>query len=166
MGRFLPSYNAEALERRRQQAIKMIRAGKSQADVARGLRVTRAAVCIWWKKFRDEGSSSLKRKPRPGRPPRIDRRKLHRLPELLDRGATHYGFQNDQWTTKRVAEVIEQEFGVKYDRDHVSKILHSLGMSWQKPERRALERDEYAIKNWVWHTWPAIKKKPGASVRR
>jgi hypothetical protein len=32
----------------------------------------------------------------------------------------------------------------------------------QKPERRAIERDEAAITQWKRYRWTAIKKKPGA----
>jgi transposase len=37
--------------------------------------------------------------------------------------------------------------------------MHGLGWTCQKPERRAKERDEESIKNWVQTTWPEIKKK-------
>ncbi|MFZ5465055.1 MAG: winged helix-turn-helix domain-containing protein [Pseudomonadota bacterium] len=36
-----------------------------------------------------------------------------------------------------------------------------MGFSCQKPEKRALQRDEAQIVLWKRHTWPALKKKPG-----
>jgi transposase len=40
----------------------------------------------------------------------------------------------------------------------VWKLLRQgLGWSWQKPERRALQRDEAAIEHWKTHEWPRIK---------
>ena len=45
-----------------------------------------------------------------------------------------------------------------YHRDHIGRLLHSLGWSVQKPERRALERDEEAIARWKRKDWPRIKK--------
>jgi hypothetical protein len=36
----------------------------------------------------------------------------------------------------------------------------SLGWSPQKPQRRAIERDEAAIQRWVKTTWPKVKKTP------
>jgi hypothetical protein len=33
-----------------------------------------------------------------------------------------------------------------------------LGWSYQKPERRALERDEEAIDRWKRKNWPRVKK--------
>jgi hypothetical protein len=43
--------------------------------------------------------------------------------------------------------------------------LHDrLGWSRQRPSRRALERNEEAISNWVAKDWPRIKKAPGAGA--
>ena len=47
---------------------------------------------------------------------------------------------------------------VRYDPDHVGRILHSLGLSVQKPEALARERDAKAIRRWRSTDWPRIKK--------
>jgi hypothetical protein len=62
-----------------------------------------------------------------------------------------------------VAEVISQRFGVAYHPDHVGRLLHALGFTQQKPQRRASERDEAAIERWRKRTWPRIKKRGFAS---
>jgi transposase len=36
--------------------------------------------------------------------------------------------------------------------------LERWGFKAQKPERRAIERDEQAVRKWKRHTWPALKK--------
>ena len=46
------------------------------------------------------------------------------------------------WTANRVAVVIERTFGVRYSRDHVSRILRACGWSRQQPITRATQRDE------------------------
>jgi hypothetical protein len=38
--------------------------------------------------------------------------------------------------------------------------MHSLGWTAQKPERRALERDEDKIERWKQEDWPRVKKTP------
>jgi transposase len=80
------------------------------------------------------------------------------LLRLLLRGARAHGYRTNLWTTARIAEVIQREFGVQYHRDHVGRLMHSLQWSPQKPERRALERDEIAIEGWKRKDWPRIKK--------
>ena len=74
-------------------------------------------------------------------------------------GAQAAGFATDLWTCPRVTELIEKQFGVRYHVDHVGRLLHALGWSPQRPERRAAERDEAAIQNWIKSDWPRIKKK-------
>ena len=78
---------------------------------------------------------------------------------LLLRGARAHGHATDLWTTARVARVIFREFRVRYHRAHVGRLLHGLGWSVQKPERRALERNEERIEHWKREIWPRIKKK-------
>ena len=68
-------------------------------------------------------------------------------------------------TAKRVAEVIDRTFGVRYHRDHVGRLLREAGWSRQQPIERATQRDEEAIKAWYEQRWPAIKKKPKRTSR-
>jgi transposase len=69
------------------------------------------------------------------------------------------------WTTQRVAAVLRERFGVRYHADHVGRLLHACGLSWQKATGRALERDETAIERWKSRTWPRLKKKPRRAGR-
>jgi transposase len=46
--------------------------------------------------------------------------------------------------------------------DHIGRLLHSLGWSPQKPQRKAIERNEEQIQQWIKVDWPRIKKKPRA----
>ncbi|MGE0645380.1 MAG: winged helix-turn-helix domain-containing protein [Nitrospira sp.] len=58
---------------------------------------------------------------------------------------------------QRVAQLIYQQFGVRYHPCHVWKLLTQLGWSCQKPERRAPLRDDAAIARWKRTRWPHIK---------
>jgi transposase len=60
---------------------------------------------------------------------------------------------------QRVAEVIDERFGVQYHPSHVWKLLRDLGWSCQIPGRRALQRDEEAIAQWRRFRWYHIKKR-------
>jgi transposase len=57
-----------------------------------------------------------------------------------------------------VAVLIERKLGIRYHPGHFSKLLKSWGWSPQKPERKASQRDEAAIEQWITERWPAIKK--------
>jgi hypothetical protein len=43
-----------------------------------------------------------------------------------------HGFSDDRWTTARLAEAIEKRFGIRYDPDHVGRLMHALGL--RKPK--------------------------------
>ncbi|MDE2233896.1 MAG: IS630 family transposase [Patescibacteria group bacterium] len=142
------------------QAISLLDKGFQPVDVARRVGVDRRSVRRWRAEYERNGESGLKAKLAPGRPPKLNTKQRKRLTRFLIQSPRTVGFATDLWTCPRVAKVIRDEFHIDYHVDHIGRILHSLGFSPQKPERRAIERDENAIQRWVRHTWPGIKKKP------
>lgn len=147
------------LERRRRRAVGLLRQGHTLSTAARMVGAAVSAVWNWREAVRRRGLLGLKPKPVPGRPRKLGLQQRRRLPRMLLRGARAYGYRTDLWTLRRVAEVISREFGVRYHPAHVSRILVEAGWSCQKPERRAVERDEVAIEHWKRYKWVAIKKK-------
>ncbi len=146
------------LERRRRHAIQLLKAGKTLSAVARALSASVSSVFRWWQAYRKKGLKELQAKPTPGRPPGLSPRQKQKLVKLLLQGPLAAGYPTDLWTLQRVADVIDRHFGVAYHPCHVWKLLTGLGWSCQKPERRALERDEAAIARWRQKEWPRIKK--------
>jgi len=161
-GRMRPKGTAAELERRRRRAMRLLESGHSLGTVARMVGTAFSAVWRWRETVRRHGPAGLAPKPVPGRPLKLTARQRQRLPRLLARGAQAHGYPNDLWTTKRVAAVIAREFDVQYHPAHVSRLLAACGWSCQKPERRAVERDEAAIAHWKRYRWTAIKKKRSA----
>ena len=98
-------------------------------------------------------------KPAPGRPTKLDAAARRKLDRLLRKGAKAAGYPTDLWTCPRMRNLIRREFGVRYHVDHIGRLLRCLGWTPQRPERRARERDEEAIRRWVKVDWPRIKKK-------
>jgi len=156
-----PHGTPQELETRRQRAVKMLQQGFTITEVARRVGSSHSSVILWRDMVRRRGIESLKAKPASGRPPKLTRRQLNKIPKLLLKGALEWGYSTDLWTTTRIAQVIEREFHIKFHRAHVGRLLARLNWSCQKPERRAVERDPKAIAKWKRHRWPAIKKKPG-----
>ena len=152
-----------ALEQRRMQAADLLRKGVSQAEVARRLDVHRQSVGRWAEALAADGKRALRKAGRAGRKPLLSARQIRQIETGLKRGPGALGYGNELWTSGRVAELIEQECGVRYHPAHVWRILRRMGWSCQRPTGRALERNEEAIRWWKTKRWPAIKKKP---VRR
>ena len=147
------------LEKRRWRAIDLLKTGLTISGVARRLGCSHSSVILWRDAVRRKGAAALKAKPAPGRPARLSSAQVKRLPTLLLRGALAWGYSTDLWTTDRIAKVIEREFRVRFHRAHVGRLLADLGWSCQKPERRAIERNDEAIERWKRYRWIAIKKK-------
>ena len=147
-------------EARRLQAWELKQKGWKQRDIAEALGVTPGAVSQWVKRAKEGGEAALRRRPAPGPTPRLSQEQVARLPELLAKGAEHFGFRGDVWTRQRVAAVVKAEFGVTYTPTHVGRIVRQLGWSLQKPVERASQRDEEAIERWRSKEWEQVKKKP------
>lgn len=156
-----PQGSPQELERRRRRGVALLAGGASVTEVARRLGCSHSSVILWRDRVQRRGLDALQALPAPGRPPKLDAKQLEKVPRLLIRGATAWGFTTELWTTQRIATVIRREFGVRLHRAHISRLLGRLGWSCQKPERRAIERDEAAIAHWKRYRWAAIKKKPG-----
>ena len=146
-------------EGRRFRAFELKQQGWSQQRIADALGVSKGAVSQWMKRARHGGGpQALKRRPAPGATPRLSEDQRAKLPELLAQGAEAHGFRGEVWTCERVAIVIRKEFGVSYHPAHVSRVVRALGLSLQKPQRRAEQRDEGAIGHWKEKKWPSLKK--------
>ena len=148
--------------RKRLRAGRMLLAGKTPAQAAQAVGVARQTVYTWKALLDEGGIDALRAMPTRGRPARLDAEQLQALGRALLQSPTEHGFGTELWTLKRVGALIERLYGVKFGQTQIWRILGNLGFSVQKPERRALERDEDAVQTWKRKTWPALKKKPGA----
>ena len=148
------------LEERRRSVVAFLKRNLSLHEIARRLSCHASSVLRWRNAFRSKGTEGLKAKPAPGRPTKLTAPQKRRLVGLLAQGALAHGYRTELWTTQRIADLIEQRFGIRYHRNHVGKLLHQVGWSHPKPERRALEREEGAIEQWKRTAWPRVKKTP------
>ena len=155
-----PHGSPKALEQRRRAAVALLKRKLSFHEVARRVGCHASSVLRWWRALRRGGPAALNPKSASGRPCRLTVRQKQRLVVHLRKGAVAQGYRTELWTTQRIAELIEREFAIRYHRDHVGRLLHQMGWSHQKPERRAIERDEVAIAEWKRTVWPAVKKTP------
>jgi len=164
-----PAEERAAREARRLQAAELFAQGRMQAEVARELGVSRQAVSRWHAHYEQGGIDALRSRGPSGPDPKVSDVQLAHIEQVLLQGAKAAGFDTDLWTLERVAVVTTQLTGVRHHPGHVWSILHHrLGWTVQRPERRAIERDEQAIQHWVAHEWPRIKRgqpqnRPGLS---
>jgi transposase len=135
------------------------RRGWHQRDIAEALDISEVCVSRWLAHARDYGPESLRARSAPGAPPKLSPAQKCSIPEFLWHGPEAYGFRGKVWTRARVAKVIQWEFGVRYHQGHVGRLLKELGWTPQRPIRRAIQRDEAAIRRWRERTWPELRRR-------
>ena len=156
-----PLGSSYQLEKRRRRAIALLRSGKPYRWVAQRLKSSLSSVVRWWQAHQKGGPKALRSKPTPGRLSGLSESQKKKLCALLLAGSRKAGYTTDLWTLKRIASLIGKHFGVSYGATGVWRLLvHDLGWSCQKPERRAIQRDEEYIAHWKKAVWPRIKKRP------
>lgn len=148
---------AKQAERRRLKGGRLLLKGVAQAEVARRCAVSRPTVLEWKRKLEQGGLQGLRNATR-GRPARLDEAMREQLAQLLIAGARSQGYATELWTLPRIAKLIKAHFGHSFSISQVSRLLAAMGWSSQKPEKRAMQRDEKAIRQWKAKRWPALKK--------
>jgi transposase len=149
-----PHGTPEELARRRLRAVAAYREGQTPSVIARVLGVDRRTAHRWVRLARTPGGLA----PVPVvRPPRLSDPQLAQLEGLLLQGATQHGWATDLWTAARVAALIRRHFGISYHPEHVRKVLkRRLRWTSQKPQKKARERDEDGIRQWMEAEFPRI----------
>jgi transposase len=146
---------------RRERAGELFAQGRSQAEVARELEVSRQSASRWHAGWQATGATGLQSRGPTGRRPKVPDSALAGIERALLEGAVAHGFATDVWTLERIAVVIQGLTGVQLSNPSVWRLLRGrLGWTVQRPTRQAKERDEEAIQHWVAHEWPRIKKGP------
>jgi transposase len=142
-------------EWRRFRAIQLARLGWVHRDIAEALGISEQAVSQWLARFALDGSQALLSHPHGGHA-KLTAQQKALIPDFLWHGAEAYGFQGEFWTCARVAKILQEELGVRYHKDHVARMLRSLGWTPQIPITRAVQRDEEAIEHWRQTRWPQL----------
>ncbi len=154
-----PKGSAEVLEDRRRRGLALLQRGLSLNAAARQLGCAASSVMRWRDAVRQHGRAGLTVSTHTGAAVEVDRGPAAAggpgpgqggdrpwVPDgAVDDGADRRG---DQGPVRRRPQL----------RDHVGRLMHTLGWSHQKPETRALERDEGRIAHWKRREWPRVKK--------
>ncbi len=123
----------DEMESRRLMAAQDLQMGLSQSNIARKFGVSRTTASRWHRALSGRGVEALRKRRAPGRPSRLSADQQAAVIELYKTGPRAAGFETDRWTTMRFADAIFMRFGVRYDPDHVGRIMHRLGLRERKP---------------------------------
>jgi len=123
------------MESRRLLAAQDLQRGLTQSQVARKFGVSRTTASRWYRALSGKGMESLRKRRAPGRPSRLTASQLADIAAVYRSGARAAGFDSDRWTTARFADTIFVRFAVRYDPDHVGRIMHRLGLRERTRQR-------------------------------
>lgn len=148
-------------QRRLAAAQELLETDKTQAKIAEDHGVTPSAVSRWKSTLEEEGIEGLKSttdEGNQGPDSELDDQDREQLVELLEEGAQAHGWETDLWTSKRVAALIEDQFGIDYTPRHCSRILRELGYRPVKPREESAEKDPGAKSQWLNEEAEKLKK--------
>ena len=139
--------NRDEMERRRLEAAEDLQKGITQARVARKFGVSRTTASRWCRTLEGQGLECLRKRKAPGRPSRLSSHQMAEVREMFAAGPRASGFETDRWTTARLARAIEARFAIRYDPDHVGRLMHRLGLRAKPAPAPSVEpvQDVYAV---------------------
>ena len=145
-------------------AAERVLAGERPTDVARTLGFDRAVVSRWAQKARKHGLEALEASVAPGRTPTLDDDQVAFVRLLiLELDPEILGFETALWTRAMVAVLIEHLFGHRLSVEAVGRMMRDrMGLSPQRPVRRASEANAAAARRWVGQDYPAIRSRAKA----
>jgi transposase len=148
------------LQYRRIQGGKLIEQGYRNQEIVEILGCGLTTVKLWRRIVTEHGIDALNPRPRPGRTPKLNTKQLDKLTRLLKKGATKFGYANAIRTSRRVRQLIKEQFGVAYSKAQTCRILRKIGWSPKKPIMRSKKYSAQAVEKWRRSKWPLIKKSP------
>jgi transposase len=148
----------EALEEIRIRAVRRVEEGESPEVVIRALGFGRTVIYDWLAKYREGGLEALRAKPVPGRPPKLAGAQLRWIYQTVtSKNPLQLRFEFALWTRAMVRDLIRERFGVRLSEVSVGRLLRKLGLSPQRPLRRAYEQDPKLVDTWLAKEFPKIQ---------
>ena len=118
--------------------------GMSREGAARQAGMDRQTLRDWVIRFNAEGVEGLRERPGSGRPPWLGGGQLAAFKALVRRGPDPARDGVSTWRAKDLCRMVEQRFGVRYAENGMLRLLHDLGLSWQKTRALHPEADRAA----------------------
>lgn len=148
-----------ATEYRFSLIVRLHEEGRSQKSIANLTECSQSWVSKVIQRHRQHGAAGLKIKGKaPGNAPRLSKAQLETLRGLLVEGALRHGFETDNWSRERIAQLIKDKFEVTYHVSHMSKLMRQIGFTLQKPHAKSYRKDEQSVAEWKQSELPALKK--------
>lgn len=152
------SISRDVLEHSRFQAIELRKKGWLVQEIAESIGVHRCTVSDWISLHKKFGKESLKKRKAPGPKRKLEAKEIKELLLLIKNPATEFSFETPLWDCPRVGQLIKKKFKKDLHPSNVWRLLKTLGLSPQVPEKKASQQDEKEVQKWLEEDWPKIKE--------
>ena len=134
--------------------------GETVQNLSKEYGTDTSCIYRWIGRYRKGGMEALKTRP-------IGHFKNAKLkPEqqealvniILTKDPTYYGFYKALWSRDIVAAVIKTEFDITMHPAAVGKMLKRVGLTPQRPVRKAWQQDEKKVREYLDTRYPALRK--------
>jgi transposase len=152
----------KTLEEIRRMAVQRVWDGERPSEVIASYGFSRPVIYRWLREARGKGRGlrALRSRKGTGRPRRLTGEQEKQLFRWINgKDPRQHGFDFGLWTRLVVRKLIADKFGVNLGVTAVGKLLAKLGLTPQKPLKRAYERDPAAIEAWKREAYPSLVKK-------
>ena len=156
-GRTLDHKTSETI---RIMAVRRVKEGEIPSEVMKSYGLCRTSIYRWLRDAKAGGEASLKSHKHPGPAAKLTDKQKQQVREwICGKDPRQYGFDFGLWTRGIVVSLIERKFRKKLSVTTVGRLLAELGITPQKPLRRAYERDPQAVEKWKMVEYPKLKKR-------
>lgn len=156
------------LEHLRITACARVRAGEKPSTVIASLGFCRTTIYRWLRQEKKRGRKGILSSKSTGPKRRLGIRKQRQVRRwILGKDPRAFGYAEALWTRSIISELIKDKFKVKLGLTAVGELLALLGITPQKPLRRAYERNPERIQAWQEVDYPKIRaraKRRGAEI--
>ena len=139
-----------------------VEVGESLEVVIKALGFHRSQIYDWVARYREGGLDALRTRKASGREPKLKGPQLKKLYQIITtKNPLQLQFEFALWPRAMIRELIRAEFKVRLSDVSVGRLLRKLGLSPQKPLRRAWQRDEAKVKAWQEVAYLPAAGRPG-----
>ena len=152
----------KTLEEIRRMAVQRVWDGEKPSAVIASYGFSRQIIYKWLREARGKGRGlrALASRKGTGRPRALTPKQEQQIFRWINgKDPRQHGFDFGMWTRLIVRKLIADKFEANLGVTAVGKLLAKLGLTPQKPLKRAYERDPVAIEAWKSEVYPAIAKR-------
>jgi len=127
-------------------AILLALEGWHSTQIAELFGLSRWGVIQWLKRANEEGLSGLQDRPKPGRPPRLDKTIQKKLKEAIKRPPSTFGIKRARWDGIVVVEYLHRHCGVQIKVRQAQNWMRKLGFVLRQPIYRYVQAKNAEVK--------------------